>query len=179
MGGIVAARYAQRWGDELAALVLSAPVIGGNPAFEQLLGMDPIPDVPIDPAVLSRDPAVGEAYAADELVYHGPFARATLESLIGAMSRIAEGPGLGDLPTLWIHGTEDALGAGARCRRSRPLGVTVGRSYEPTAVFVLRNMPTITTTIGDPASPMRERVDALDWGELRELPATSSSPSRS
>ena len=28
------------------------------------------------PAVLSRDPAVGEAYAADELVYHGPFKRA-------------------------------------------------------------------------------------------------------
>ena len=72
LGGIIATRYAQRYMTELAALVLSAPVIGGNPAFEPLLEMDPIPDVPLDPAMLSRDPAVGEAYARDDLVYHGP-----------------------------------------------------------------------------------------------------------
>jgi alpha-beta hydrolase superfamily lysophospholipase len=109
MGGLIATRYAQRFGDELAALVLSGPVIGGNPAFEQLLAMDPIPDVPIDPSVLSRDPSVGEAYAADELVYHGPFQRVTLEQLFAAIGRVAEGPSLGDLPTLWIHGSEDEL----------------------------------------------------------------------
>ena len=109
MGGLIATRFAQRFGDELTALVLSGPAIGGNPAFFELLQMDPIPDVPIDPAVLSRDPAVGEAYAADELVYHGPFARATLESLAGAVERVAEGGDFGDLPTLWIHGEEDQL----------------------------------------------------------------------
>jgi alpha-beta hydrolase superfamily lysophospholipase len=109
MGGLIATRYAQRFGDELAALVLSGPVVGDNPAFEQLLAMDPIPDVPIDPAILSRDPAVGEAYAADELVYHGPFQRVTLEQLFAAIGRVAEGDGFGDLPTLWIHGAEDQL----------------------------------------------------------------------
>ena len=109
MGGLIATRYAQRFGDELAALVLSGPVVGANPVFEQLLAMDPIPDVPIDPAVLSRDPAVGEAYAADELVYHGPFQRVTLEQLFAAIGRVAEGPGFGDLPTLWIHGSNDQL----------------------------------------------------------------------
>ena len=109
MGGLIAARYAQRFGGELAALVLSGPVVGGNPAFEQLLAMDPIPDVPIDPAVLSRDPAVGEAYAADELVYHGPFQRVTLEQLFAAIGRVAEGGTLGDVPTLWIHGSDDQL----------------------------------------------------------------------
>jgi alpha-beta hydrolase superfamily lysophospholipase len=109
MGGLIATRYAQRFGDELAALVLSGPVIGGNPAFEQLLAMDPIPDVPIDPAVLSRDPAVGEAYAADELVYHGPFQRRTLEQLFAAIERVAQDGTLGDLPTLWIHGSDDQL----------------------------------------------------------------------
>ena len=46
--------------------------------------MDPIPEIPIDPAALSRDPAVGEAYAHDELVYHGPFKRATLEAFFAA-----------------------------------------------------------------------------------------------
>ncbi len=46
-----------------------------------LLEMDPIPDIPIDPAILSRDPAVGAAYAADPLVYHGPFLKTTLQAL--------------------------------------------------------------------------------------------------
>ena len=109
MGGLIATRFAQRYGDELAALVISAPVIGGNPGFATLLEMDPIPEIPIDPEVLSRDPDVGAAYAADPLVYHGPFKRATLESLFAGVGMVAEGGSLGDLPTLWIHGSEDAL----------------------------------------------------------------------
>jgi alpha-beta hydrolase superfamily lysophospholipase len=109
MGGIIATRLAQRGGQDLAALVLSSPAIGGNPDIEALLGMDPIPDVPIDPSALSRDPSVGEAYAADPLVYSGPFARETLESLFAGVRAIADGPGLGALPTLWIHGSDDPL----------------------------------------------------------------------
>jgi alpha-beta hydrolase superfamily lysophospholipase len=109
MGGLIAARYAQRWGEELTALVLSGPAVGGNPAFEELLAADPLPDVPIDPDILSRDPAVGEAYMADELVYHGPFRRETLQALFAAVGRVAADRGLGDLPTLWIHGEEDQL----------------------------------------------------------------------
>jgi len=109
MGGIIAARYAQRWPGELAALVLSGPAIGGNPDLVGLLDLDPIPDVPIDPATLSRDPAVGDAYAADDLVYHGPFRRETLQALVGAIGAIADGPSLGAIPTLWIHGSDDAI----------------------------------------------------------------------
>jgi alpha-beta hydrolase superfamily lysophospholipase len=109
MGGLIAARYAQRFGGELSALVLSSPVIGSNPAFEQLLAMDPIPEIPIDPAVLSRDPAVGEAYAADELVYHGPFQRTTLEQMFAGVARVGEDGTFEDLPTLWIHGSDDQL----------------------------------------------------------------------
>ena len=109
MGGLIAARYGQRFGDELGALVLSGPAVGRNPDLEGLLTMDPIPEVPIDPAVLSRDPAVGEAYAADPLVYHGPFRRETLEGLGAATAAVAEGGRLGAVPTLWIHGGDDAL----------------------------------------------------------------------
>ena len=36
------------------------------------------------PAVLSRDPAVGEAYAADPLVYHGGWKVPTLRAFIAA-----------------------------------------------------------------------------------------------
>jgi alpha-beta hydrolase superfamily lysophospholipase len=108
MGGIVATRFAQRHASPLAALVLSGPAIGGSPAIEALLTMDPIPDVPIDPSTLSRDPEVGRAYAEDPLVWHGPFRRATLEAMVAAVRAIGAGPSLA-LPVLWLHGEDDAL----------------------------------------------------------------------
>lgn len=115
MGGIIATRYAQRHPSDLAALVLSGPAIGGNPAIEALLAMDPIPEIPIDPSTLSRDPAVGKAYAEDPLVYHGPFRRETLEALFTAVRAIAAGPKLA-MPTLWVHGSADALAPLAETR---------------------------------------------------------------
>ncbi len=108
MGGLIATRYAQR-GVALDALVLSGPVIGGNPDIAALLELPELPQVPLDPSVLSRDPAVGEAYAADELVYHGPFQRVTLEAMFAAADAVKAGPRLGDVPTLWLHGELDAL----------------------------------------------------------------------
>jgi alpha-beta hydrolase superfamily lysophospholipase len=109
MGGLIAGRYAQKYGDELTALVMSAPVVGGNPELEALAELDPFPDVPIDPAVLSRDAEVGIAYAEDPLVYHGPFRLETLMSLGASAAAFAEGGTFGDLPTLWIHGEDDQL----------------------------------------------------------------------
>src|SRR3954453_13981196 len=109
MGGLIAARYGQRYGGELAALVLSGPAVGGNPEIEALAEMDPIPDVPIDPAVLSRDPAVGEAYASDPLVYPRPFRRETLLGFGAAVAAVADGGTFGELPTFWIHGEDDQL----------------------------------------------------------------------
>lgn len=109
MGGIIATRLAQRDPTAFDALVLSGPAIGGNPAIQGMLAMDPLPEVPIDPAILSRDESVGEAYMADPLVYHGPFIRSTLESMFGACDAILLGPGLGALPTIWVHGEEDGL----------------------------------------------------------------------
>jgi alpha-beta hydrolase superfamily lysophospholipase len=109
MGGLLATRYAQRLPDVLTGLVITGPVVGGSPGLFGLLEYDPIPDVPIDPAILSRDPAVGEAYAADPLVWHGPFKRATLEAFVASVEEIANGPGFGALPVLWVHGEEDQL----------------------------------------------------------------------
>ncbi len=109
MGGLIATRYAQTHPGELDALVLSGPAIGGNPTIQMLLELDPIPEVPIDPAVLSRDPAVGEAYLADPHVYNGPFKPDTLRALAAGIGAVAEGPGFGSLPVLWIHGEADEL----------------------------------------------------------------------
>lgn len=109
MGGMIATRYAQRYGSTLAALVLSGPVVGPWESARQLLAMDEIPDLPLDPEALSRDPAVGAAYAADPLVHHGPFQREMLEAWQRCLDGIADGPGLGALPTLWVHGEDDPL----------------------------------------------------------------------
>ena len=127
LGGIIASRFAQRYPDELAAMVLSAPAIGGNPDIEALLAMDPMPDVPLDPALLSRDPAVGEAYAADERVYHGPLLRPTLEAIFAAGRAVAAGPKLA-MPTLWLHGELDGL---APLTATRPVAEAIaGDSFE-------------------------------------------------
>jgi alpha-beta hydrolase superfamily lysophospholipase len=109
MGGMIAARYAQRYGGALHALVLSGPVLGRWEAADALLAADEIPDAPIDPATLSRDPDVGEAYVADPLVWHGPFRRETLEAMRTCLATIGAQPPVEELPTLWVHGEDDQL----------------------------------------------------------------------
>ncbi|MGW7255383.1 alpha/beta hydrolase [Streptomyces sp. NPDC054834] len=109
MGGLIAARHAQRYGDELTALVLSGPVIGAWELPGRLLALAEIPDRPISPASLSRDPAVGAAYAADPLVWHGPMKRPTLEAFVRTLATVGESGEVGPLPVLWLHGEDDRL----------------------------------------------------------------------
>jgi alpha-beta hydrolase superfamily lysophospholipase len=118
LGGIVATRFAQQHGDQLSALVLSGPAIGGNPDILGLVALPELPEVPIDPSWLSRDPEVGRAYAEDELVWHGPFKRPTLEAFVAAVDQVAGGGSLGSLPTLWIHGEHDPLAPLAQAREA-------------------------------------------------------------
>ncbi|AHH94026.1 alpha-beta hydrolase superfamily lysophospholipase [Kutzneria viridogrisea] len=109
LGGAIAVRYAQQHPERLTAMVLSAPVLGSWHALD-LLEYEQIPDTPIDPDTLSRDPAVGAAYAADPLVWHGPFKRETLRALDELLQTINFDQPLGDeLPVLWLHGDEDTL----------------------------------------------------------------------
>lgn len=109
MGGLVVTRLAQRAGrPPITGLVLSAPAIGLGPVLAQLAAVG-FADVPLDVAALSRDPAVGEAYAADPLVWHGAWKGPTLAALGRAQDAVEQGPAFGDLPLLWIHGTEDAI----------------------------------------------------------------------
>ena len=109
MGGLIATRYAQTHGDRLAAVVLSGPAIGRKERTDQLLQLDEIPDAPLDPEALSRDVAVGAAYAADPLVWHGPFQRPMLEAMSRANGQIDEAGSIGELPLLWVHGAEDQM----------------------------------------------------------------------
>jgi alpha-beta hydrolase superfamily lysophospholipase len=111
MGGLISIRYAQRHREDLAGLALMSPAVGLGPVVEGWLAAPELPSDPIDVAVLSRDPAVGEAYAADSLVYHGGWKRPYLEAYVAADRAIAEGPGFGDLPLLYLHGADDQLPA--------------------------------------------------------------------
>jgi alpha-beta hydrolase superfamily lysophospholipase len=108
MGGLVATRYAQRYGEGLAGLVVSAPLVG-DPGTGALLALDPLPEIPIDPAVLSRDESVQRAYAEDPLIYHGGFRRETLAAMAGALLSSALESQLISGPLLWQHGEADEL----------------------------------------------------------------------
>ena len=109
MGGLIAARYAQRYGDSLSAVVLSGPLVGAWDPVRQLLALPELPDVPLDITTLSRDPGVGEDYDNDPLVWHGPFKRPTLEAIDAGLAAIQDGPSLASLPLMWAHGEADQL----------------------------------------------------------------------
>jgi alpha-beta hydrolase superfamily lysophospholipase len=109
MGGLIAIRYTQRHRKDLAGLVLSGPAVGLAPVFEGWLAAPELPADPIDVATLSRDPEIGEAYAADPLVYHGGWKRPTLEAFVAADAAIEAGGDFGDLPTYYVHGDADEL----------------------------------------------------------------------
>ncbi|MEE2034660.1 alpha/beta hydrolase [Rhodococcus chondri] len=109
MGGMIAARYAQRYGADLAAVVLSDPVLGTWATVDTLLAAPEIPDTPIDPSTLSRDPDVGRAYVEDPLVWHGPFKRRTVEALKICLDTIGGAGPIDTVPVLWLHGEDDRL----------------------------------------------------------------------
>jgi alpha-beta hydrolase superfamily lysophospholipase len=119
-GGLVAATLALREPHRLAGLVLSSPLLGiaerSRPSPvkaalgrilasvwpQALLASD------VDPALLSRDPSVGAAYAADPLVSHAVSAgwyRALQDALADVHERA---PSL-LVPTLVLYAGADAL----------------------------------------------------------------------
>ncbi len=132
MGGMIAARYAQRYGPALACVVLSGPVLGHWQAVDDLLAAEEIPETPIDPSTLSRDPDVGAAYVADPLVWHGAFKRPTLEALRTTIERINAVGTVTGVPMLWLHGEEDRLVPHAGSATGWPLIAKTGSRRRPT-----------------------------------------------
>jgi alpha-beta hydrolase superfamily lysophospholipase len=119
-GGLVAATLALRQPQGLAGLVLTSPLLGiavrSRPspvkaALGQILASfwpQALLASDVDPALLSRDPSVGAAYAADPLVSHAVSAgwyRALQEALADVDERA---PSL-QVPTLVLYAGADAL----------------------------------------------------------------------
>lgn len=126
MGGLIALRYLARKNGMVDAAVISAPLIAVAvpvPAHKLMIarvGARIAPrmrlDNEINPAVLSRDPEVGRAYAADPLVNRKVstkwFAEATR-----AMEEVGRSATEIKTPILVMHGTEDRLASVDATRR--------------------------------------------------------------
>ncbi|MEV5574363.1 lysophospholipase [Spirillospora sp. NPDC052269] len=158
MGGLIATRYAQLHGPQLTALVLSGPVLGRWDALAALRDLQEIPDVPIDTSTLSRDPEVGRAYAADPLVWHGPFKPETVRGLLTSIETVNTHGSLGDLPVLWLHGEDDRLVpvSGTRAGIDAVRGTRLTSRLYPDARHEIFNetnrdevLTDVTTTIDD------------------------------
>jgi alpha-beta hydrolase superfamily lysophospholipase len=117
MGGTVSLCYALRHQDRLAALALSAPLAAIEPpspalriVARTLSRVAPkVPVIGVDPALVSRDPAVVEAYTSDPLVHHGKLPARTAVELSDAVESFpARVPEI-TVPTLILYGTADTL----------------------------------------------------------------------
>lgn len=108
MGGMIAARYTQRYGEGLRAVVLSGPLLGPAALVAAMLPLDEIPDAPLPPEALSRDAEVGRRYAEDHLIWHGAFKKPTVVAMDTTLRSIsADGPL--PAPAIWLHGTDDQI----------------------------------------------------------------------
>ncbi len=115
MGGLLALEYVLSDRPGVAALVLRAPALAGGAAWQRLAA--PIfarltPHLPMPQALkgseLSRDPAVGEAYFADPLVYTKGTPRLGLE-IFDAMDRVTDHVARLSVSTLVLHGGADTI----------------------------------------------------------------------
>jgi acylglycerol lipase len=117
MGGTIAVSYAIVHQDRLAGLILSAPLaaLAAAPApmrvaARVLSALAPrLPLITIDAALVSRDPAVVDAYKEDPLVHHGKLPVRTVAELAGAIERFPESASAITVPTLIMYGTADRL----------------------------------------------------------------------
>jgi len=141
MGGLVALRYLARKGGGIAGAIISAPLIAVAipvPAHKLLiarLGLRYAPRMrlnnEIKPAHLSRDPAVGKAYAADPHVNRKVsmkwFAEATR-----AMAEVQEWAARIRTPVLVMHGTADRL---ASVEATKALFARLGSPDKELAIY--------------------------------------------
>ena len=115
MGGNLALGYVLSGRPAPDLLVLTAPGLGGGAGWQRALAgvgakMAPTAAVPniLKGEQLSRDPAVGEAYFSDPLMYRKTTPRLGA-ALFRSMEELKERAAELDVPTLVLHGTADTI----------------------------------------------------------------------
>ncbi|MEA2009853.1 MAG: alpha/beta hydrolase [Actinomycetota bacterium] len=107
MGGLLSARYGERWPDEVAGIAFCGSVIGDWQWARDVIEAPEIPHVEFDPEAISRDPAAGASYASDPLVYHGQYKLPLLVAEVAALDAFAADTDRLTMPVAVFHGTAD------------------------------------------------------------------------
>jgi acylglycerol lipase len=140
MGGNLAVGHVL--GDEtgLAGMALSGPALvpgdDFSPAQIKVFGLiakvaPGLRPQGLDADVISRDPAVVEAYRSDPLVHTGKITAGLGAALLGAMATFPERYPALTLPVLLLHGTEDQLAdiAGSKALEAAATNAEVTAHY--------------------------------------------------
>jgi alpha-beta hydrolase superfamily lysophospholipase len=117
MGAMIALRYAPVHQDRLAGVILSGALaaLENVPAPLRLVGQllsriaPRTPLIAIDPSLVSRDPAVVQAYRDDPLVHHGKLPARTAAQIADTVASFPRTVGAITVPVLIMYGTADAL----------------------------------------------------------------------
>lgn len=107
MGGLLAARFAQRSPELVAGAAFCGAVIGDWQWARDVLRLPELPYIEYDPLAISRDPEIGASYADDPLVYHGQYQRPLLEAEVMALDAYRREVERLVMPVLFLHGTDD------------------------------------------------------------------------
>ena len=107
MGGLLAARFVQRWPERAAGAAFFGAVIGDWKWAREVLSLPELPPEDSDPLGMSRDLEVCAAYDADPLVYRGLYKRALLEAEVIALDQFREEIDNIRIPVGFFHGTDD------------------------------------------------------------------------
>jgi acylglycerol lipase len=117
MGAMIALRYAPAHQDRLSGVILSGALaaLEDVPAPLRFVGQllsriaPRAPLIAIDPSLVSRDPAVVQAYLDDPLVHHGKLPARTAAQIADTVASFPESVGAITVPILIMYGTADAL----------------------------------------------------------------------
>lgn len=173
-GGMLAVRYALAHQDRLAGLILNGALaqVDASPALRVvgrvLAAVAPrAPLIVIDPELVSRDPAVVEAYRTDPLVHHGRIPARTAATIADTAAAFPDAVGAIALPVLIAYGTADAIcppaGSEMLAQRIGSGDVTV-RRYEG-LYHELHNEPEREAVLGDVVAWLGDRLSLPARGD--------------
>ena len=110
MGGLLAARFVQRWPERAIGAAFFGAVIGDWKWAREVLASPESANhelASMDPNGMSRDPEVVSSYAKDPLIYRGSNKRELLEAEVIALDKFGDDIDKVRIPVGFFHGTAD------------------------------------------------------------------------